>query len=233
MKVKAVTFDCAQTLLHVDWRPAVVAVECAKSAGFAFDETHAAQTYDRLLRANWSRFVDANRSRDAAAADAFWADQTARWANECGFPLGSDSRLLALAEEAIFGDQSSVFKLYEDVVGTLAHLQGLGIRMAVVSNWDISLHKTLRVFGLSPYFEFGLASMEEGVEKPDPRLFEIALGRLGLGASDVLHVGDNPIDDYRGAKQAGLHALIVDRASSDAGGIYVSSLAEVPSRLDL
>ena len=83
-----------------------------------------------------------------------------------------------------------------------------GVRMAIVSNWDNSLHRTLRMFGLTEYFEHVVASLEEGVEKPEARIFQIALERAGVEPGDALHVGDNPIDDWQGAKNVGMRALL-------------------------
>ena len=57
-----------------------------------------------------------------------------------------------------------------------------------------------------------LDSADEGVEKPDPRLFEIALARSGARAETTLHVGDLYSVDVVGARSAGLHAVLLDAA---------------------
>jgi len=231
--VQAVTFDCAQTLVDVDWRPAVLAVECASELGFDVDEAEHAACYDRLLRSRWSEFRDLNLTRDATLTDAFWERLTTDWCEACAFPEGSTEQVLSVAREKLFGPDSTVFRLYEDTVPCLEALRAAGVVLAVVSNWDISLHRVLQSFGLTGYFRTVVASMEEGVEKPDARLFELALSRIGVSPGDALHVGDNPVDDFQGARGAGMRALIVDRSSQDSSGAYVRTLADVPARIGL
>lgn len=52
----------------------------------------------------------------------------------------------------------------------------------------------------------------EGVEKPNPRIYEIALERAGnLSPKEVLHIGDSMRKDYVPAKSIGMHALLLDR----------------------
>ena len=86
MTVEAVTFDCAQTLIGVDWRPAVMAVECAHEAGLVFDHIAAAQSYDRLLRSTWPEFRELNQSRNEEVVNAFWLRLTLKWAEASGLP---------------------------------------------------------------------------------------------------------------------------------------------------
>ncbi len=233
MSIRAVTFDCAQTLIAVDWRAAVLAVQSARDTGLNFDQSSAAVKYDTILRDRWNDFREINLSRDPAAADAFWYSVCQDWAAECGFPDSSVAGIVAAAESRLYGECSTVFALYDDVVPCLESLQSAGIKMGIVSNWDVSLHRTLERFGLAGYFDTVVASMEEGVEKPDPRIFEIALKRLGVDASEALHVGDNPMDDLRGARTAGMRAFVVDRGPHAPGEIYLNSLLELPGRLGI
>ncbi|THF99943.1 hypothetical protein TEA_017269 [Camellia sinensis var. sinensis] len=59
-------------------------------------------------------------------------------------------------------------------------------------------------------WDFGVFSGLEGVEKPDPRLYEIALERAGIIApEEALHIGDSMHKDYLPAKSSGMHALLM------------------------
>ena len=61
-------------------------------------------------------------------------------------------------------------------------------------------------------WDFGVFSGLEGVEKPNPRIYEIALERAGnLPPEQVLHIGDSMRKDYVPAKSVGMHALLLDR----------------------
>jgi putative hydrolase of the HAD superfamily len=227
LRPTVVSFDCAQTLVRADWRPAEIAVDSAARAGLAFDRQVAAEVYDRKLRSRWPDFMRLNLSRDEAVLDRFWRELTAEWLQESGMPTESVEDVVLHANEILFGEGSLVFQLYDDTLPCLERLRAAGYRMAVVSNWDNSLHRTLRVHGLTPYFELVVASLEEGVEKPDPRIFQIALERLGVQASEVLHVGDNAVDDWQGARDAGLRALLVDRGAESQNDVRVTSLIQL------
>jgi FMN phosphatase YigB (HAD superfamily) len=60
-------------------------------------------------------------------------------------------------------------------------------------------------------WDFGVFSGLEGVEKPDTRIYEIALERAGVAPEEVLHIGDSMRKDYVPAKNVGMQALLLDR----------------------
>ena len=121
------------------------------------------------------------------------------------------------------------FRAYPEVPGVLARLRASGARLAVVSNWDVSLHDVLERTGLRPLVDVVVISAELGVAKPDPAIFRAALDRLGAGPDDALHVGDSLEHDVAGARAAGLEAVLVARNGPTApeGVRAVRSLAEL------
>ena len=106
------------------------------------------------------------------------------------------------------------FRPYPDAAPVLGRLRILGIRSAVVSNWDVSLRHTLGEIGLGGLVDDIVVSAEAGVAKPAPGIFEVALRRLGCPARKVLFVGDSPETDIAGARGAGLRAVLVDRSAN-------------------
>lgn len=61
-------------------------------------------------------------------------------------------------------------------------------------------------------WDFGVFSGLEGIEKPDPKLYKIALERAGnIAPEEALHIGDSMRKDYLPAKSIGMHALLLDR----------------------
>jgi HAD superfamily hydrolase (TIGR01549 family) len=103
----------------------------------------------------------------------------------------------------------------EGVVPALERLRRRASRMVVVSNANGRLHAMMERLGLARFFDVILDSQLEGVEKPDPRLFEIALERSGARAQTTLHVGDFYWIDVRGARAAGVQPVLLD-----AAGLY-------------
>ena len=92
----------------------------------------------------------------------------------------------------------------------LGRLQRRGLTLAVISNSDGTCAKSLEDAGLLGYLSFVIDSAEVGVEKPDPRIFEIALARCGADPRRTLYIGDLYHADVVGARRAGLHALLLD-----------------------
>lgn len=127
--------------------------------------------------------------------------------------------------------------LWEDVPAgvrsSLERFRAAGLRLAVVSNANGTLVRLLERLGLAPAFDVILDSAVEGVEKPDPRLFRIALERLVAEAGTALHVGDMYHVDVVGARAAGVRPVLVDEADLYPGADCprVRSLAELAGLL--
>jgi putative hydrolase of the HAD superfamily len=96
-------------------------------------------------------------------------------------------------------------------------LRRLGLRLAVVSNWDIALTGYLEQLGLAGRFETVVTSAEAGAPKPDPRIFRLALERLRVPPERALHIGDSEADE-EGARAAGM-------------AFAPAPLADLPARL--
>jgi putative hydrolase of the HAD superfamily len=103
------------------------------------------------------------------------------------------------------------FTPYPEVPAALDALRARGVALAVVSNWDVSLHDVLDETGLAPRVDVVITSAEAGVAKPDAAIFARALDALGVDARDAVHVGDDLRADVGGALGAGLGAVLVHR----------------------
>ncbi|MDZ7291646.1 MAG: HAD family hydrolase [candidate division KSB1 bacterium] len=93
---------------------------------------------------------------------------------------------------------------------TFARLKSMGYRLGVISNADGTVPDALSKFGVARFFDCIIDSGLVGVEKPDPRIFEMALQQLGLPAERCIYVGDNYDRDVIGARQAGLIPILID-----------------------
>jgi HAD superfamily hydrolase (TIGR01509 family) len=92
----------------------------------------------------------------------------------------------------------------------LAEARSAGVPIAVVSNSEGTLASLFDDLGLLPCFDFVIDSGVVGVEKPDPRIFAMALDRFGVPAERALHLGDNFATDVLGARAAGIPVALVD-----------------------
>jgi HAD superfamily hydrolase (TIGR01549 family) len=211
MTPKVISFDCAHTLLHVDWSVARYVADVCAAAELEIP-LEGPRLYERMYFDRLDDFVRVNMTRDHALCDQWWVDLGADWLESMGIAPEKSVELQAVSEQIGFGSESILFKVYEDVVPTLQRVSELGIPMAVLSNWDYSLHKALRGAGIYDRFNLVVASLEHGVGKPDARLFAKVTEYFGVKAADVLHVGDHPVDDYEGAIGAGMRAAMIDRS---------------------
>jgi putative hydrolase of the HAD superfamily len=121
------------------------------------------------------------------------------------------------------------FRAYPEVPDALARLRAGGARLAVVSNWDVSLHDVLERTALRPLVDAVVISAELGAAKPDPAIFRTALERLGAEAGDALHAGDSVEHDVAGARAAGIEGGLVARDGAEVpdGVRAVASLDEL------
>lgn len=134
----------------------------------------------------------------------------------------------------------------EGARAALDALAALRVRTCCVSNSDGRAELHLKSFGMRSGLEFVVDSQLVGVEKPDPRIFEIALDRLGLPAARAVYVGDIRSVDEVGARAAGMHFVLVDpfgdyaspgthsvRRLEDLPTLLAARFSLVPARRDL
>jgi len=98
----------------------------------------------------------------------------------------------------------------DGLADALAQLRKTGTQICVVSNSEGGLETLLERVGILRCVDFVLDSGKVGVEKPDPRIFEIALERAGVAADRALHLGDTYATDVVGARAANVRVVLVD-----------------------
>ena len=169
----------------------------------------------------------------ATEESAFWMQFTDRLFRRLQVGGGAPPPVGQHAEAVrdLMGPRS--LALYEDVLPMLEWLRRSGFRMGIISNWQRGLSHFCRELGILDYFDFVVVSAEVGFEKPDIEMFEIASERMGLAPGEILHVGDNPLQDVAAATACGFQALHLVREDSTEVPTppVIASLAELPARL--
>ena len=148
---------------------------------------------------------------------------------EAGVQL-SDATAAALAELHEYHQQFNLWEsVPEEVVPSLAALRAGGFKLVVVSNANGALHRAFDRLGLTGAVDVIVDSFLEGVEKPDPRFFQIALERSGARAETTIHVGDLYHVDVAGARAAGIMPALFDVAGlyPECDCLRVRSLREL------
>ena len=134
---------------------------------------------------------------------------------------------------AAFTDRRN-YAAFDDVLPTLRTLRDVdGATLGVISNYEAWLEDLLSDLRLSDLLPVRVISGVEGVEKPDPAIFRLALDRIELPASEVVYVGDVPDFDYEPAAAIGMFPVLIDRRERhpDFAGARVTDLRELPPLL--
>jgi putative hydrolase of the HAD superfamily len=223
--IEAVTFDATRTLF-APLSPGAEYARVLSRHGIVLPESE----LEAAISEAWAQLAcAADPTRDRFAAHpggprGFWRRLIERAVELAGGPRPSPFAAAELYERFAGAEP---WRVYDDVRPALAALGAAGVRLAVVSNFDERLPRLLEQLDLASPFEVVVWSQGVGVEKPHPRIFEVALARLGVAPARALHVGDRAREDVEGAIGAGMAALRIDR--SGAGDL--AALTELPDRL--
>ena len=205
MSLRAVLFDAGNTLLFLDYYRLAPAVAEATGvpltgAGLAAQAGAAARALER--------------------AEVTDRERASRY-------LETLFRLAGVPDHQIDVVRDTLFRLHREkhlwaqvapgTVEGLERLRNAGYRLAVVSNSDGRAEEGLRAAGLREYFELVVDSHLVGVEKPDPRIFQVALDRLGVSPAEAIYVGDIYEVDAVGARRAGMESILLDPLGTHAG----------------
>jgi putative hydrolase of the HAD superfamily len=123
----------------------------------------------------------------------------------------------------------------DGALAVVDRLREAGLRVGVVSNAEGQVARDLDRAGFVGRFETVVDSCLVGVEKPDPRIFRIALDRMRIEAESTVFVGDLPSVDVEGARAAGIPAILIDRHDlyADLDVPRARAIDEVPALVGL
>jgi putative hydrolase of the HAD superfamily len=105
-------------------------------------------------------------------------------------------------------------RVHAETTPYLEALQAREYHLGVISNSIGTMEEQLRRVNLADHFQTILDSAVVGVEKPDARIFRMALARAGVQASEAVFVGDIHATDVGGARSAGLFGVLMDRVGA-------------------
>ncbi|MCX5770815.1 MAG: HAD-IA family hydrolase [Candidatus Hydrogenedentes bacterium] len=232
---KAVLFDVGQTLICTARAVGEVYVETAERFGVHVQPETLNETFNQLW-AERRNSLHAGTNEDLERQ--WWYDLVADSFACAGLHCEPPKIMFQARFDNFFDELFDIFMrpetwcVFNDVLPSLDKLRDMGLRLAVVSNWDSRLEVLLGGLGLARQFDFILTSARAGYRKPDPRIFQVALARLGLHAGEVAHVGDSYEDDFVGATNAGIRPVLIDRHLRCPAGIpTIRSLEELPQLL--
>ncbi|GIW08802.1 MAG: 2-haloalkanoic acid dehalogenase [Dehalococcoidia bacterium] len=236
----AVTFDLWETLIHDSpdlggerSRLRVARLtEALRSVEAAIDEGRVQTAYDQSLHEYdtlWRDYRDLSTRRQLEILASLIGEQIAGALDEAGWEAVERAYVDPIHEQPP--------ALSPDSIPVLDWLRERGYRIGLISNTGrtpgVAMRRVLARYGLLDRFDVTIFSNEEGLLKPRRELFDRASERLGVPNEAIVHVGDNPIADVWGAKEAGMRAVLLGSLPATVEpDARIARLAELPSVLE-
>jgi putative hydrolase of the HAD superfamily len=231
--IRAVFFDAGETLLHPHPSFAELFAEVVREHGREVDPARVQE----VVSAYSKRFTDTVVSGEGRLwstsperSKEMWRGMYEAFFRELG--IGGDHERLFDALYSRFTNVSS-YRLHADAIPTLDRLTATDLVLGLISNFEAWLERLLESLEVQHYFDVTVISGVEGVEKPDPEIFRIALERAGVQAGEAVYVGDHPFFDVEAARETGMIPVLVDRRNRhpDVDAIRVPSLEDLPAAI--
>ncbi len=196
--IECITFDLDDTL----WEcyPVIIRAEQVfyewlqlKFPGIAEDHTVESLMIHR--RQAFTAFPDMSH-------DFTWLRK--RWMSLLVADYGYDESLIEEGFEVFLKARNTVtlFDGVESMLGKIKERYRCG--SITNGNADISL------VGLKSYFDFEITASGTGAAKPDPVVFHAAISAAEVSPEKMLHIGDDPERDIRGATRLGMHTAWIN-----------------------
>ena len=201
--LRAIFFDAGNTLIHMDYEAIAAALGREGVVATAVD----------VQRAEWRARVrlDATFQPGGSTEHPSTGERYLTFLlDELGVARPA-TRAALIAWRSAYNVPRGLWTVAEpDAEAALALARRSGLVTAVISNSNGTIAEILDGLGLGRHLDFVIDSAKVGVEKPDPRIFRLALERAEIAPAEAAYVGDLYSIDVLGARAAGLHAILMD-----------------------
>jgi len=185
---KAIIFDCWSTLFYKGWSFTGTLSNCLKLENNDDFEERVGKSL--MLSPCLDKFDAASRLL-------------------AGFGISPEKEIINKVTEILGASWNP--KPYPYTLETLRGLKSKGYKLAIISNaFNLTFEEVVGEYDLAGIFDVIIASYEVGLRKPDPKIFEICLEKLGVEKDEALMVGDSLQDDIGAAQSFGIKALMLD-----------------------
>ena len=220
MRIRAVSFDVTGTLLVFREPVAQAYAMCAAKARVC--DLPSYEELKPAFKDAWREVCEASPCFGYAEQHGgrFWWKRVVRLTLERAGKEVSDAEFERMFRKVYqYYGTPEAYDVFPEVRGCLETLNGRGLTLGVTSNTPTrTTDSTMPLLDLAKYFDWFVSSADVGREKPAKEIFDVALedarfwlGDPSLQPQNMLHVGDNFVADYVGARNAGFQALYLDR----------------------
>lgn len=199
--LKGVSLDAAGTLLHPRESVAATYAAFARRYGSTVDEAFVAREFPKAMA----------ELRPLRVGDPHWRAYFAAVIERCT-QCDAPELVNELYEHFAKGD---AWLLADGARECIAALRDGGLKVGVLSNWDVRLRRILDDLGVTPLVDAVLVSAEIGVDKPDRRAFVAVCTGFAIKTGELLHLGDDAAVDVDGARAAGCHGWLFGKDVRD------------------
>lgn len=228
MKIKAVFFDAGETLIYRNPSLETIALRYLKRADYEMD-LNKLRSVMKSSAFEMKGIIEKAKMNDSEKWTAYMEKVFSK------LRIKND---VLLNEIKLRAERGTSFRAYKDVKETVKKLKKLGIKVGIISNASNELFGILKRVKILNIFDHIIVSEIAGAEKPDIRIFNIALRKAGVKKSEFVYVGDNYLADVKGAKHAEIkpvwilrktdHALFAyDKDGQDKDLIVIKNLKEL------
>ncbi|MEM9280625.1 MAG: HAD-IA family hydrolase [Verrucomicrobiota bacterium] len=199
---EAASFDAAGTLIHLAEPVGLSYARVARAHGIDADPKALNASFSRCWKEVSLPFTstDLSRARDERS---WWRALVLDVFEQAGYLFQSDLAYSNFFDALYLHFESpGTWLPNKDASNTLERLAD-EFPLVILSNFDSRLRRILDDLALLSYFDTLFISCEQKLSKPDPELFARVARYLELKPERIVHVGDDPICDWKGATSAG------------------------------
>lgn len=188
--IKAVIFDMYETLITLFDSPLYFGTQMAADAGIAEEK------FQKIWRAE-----EKNRTIGKVTLEEL-LEKILR-ENNCF----SEEKMNTILKKRIHCKEEAFEHLHIEIIPMLKELKKKGILIGLISNCFSEEAMIIKKSVLYPFFDATCLSFDEGLQKPDPAIFERCIEKLGVEADECLYVGDGGSNELEAARAFGMQAV--------------------------
>jgi HAD superfamily hydrolase (TIGR01509 family) len=199
MAISVITFDLDNTLWDVE--PVLLRAEDAQQRWLLEHRPGAIEGFDatalfEFKKSVWKRHPHLLHHVSHMRIQTLYELQIAAGYSEAEAQAGAQQ-----AFDIFLAERRKVI-LYEEALEVLKQL-ALRYTLGALTNGNADIYKT----DAAEYFDFAFLAEDVGFSKPHPQMFQAVFDSVGVLPADVVHVGDDPEHDIRGAREAGMRTV--------------------------
>ncbi len=204
---KAVIFDFVGTLVNCRNYSMAASQEKLHCALIEEGFNVAKEKFLDAYNASHEKYRKVRYGQLREVTNAVWVSEAL---SNLGFDVSANGPKIKAALNVFFQDFIDTLELREGAEKIIKHSQQQ-CKIALISNFTYApvIYKSLCKVGISEYFNAVVVSEEVGWRKPSSYIFQHGLNKLQIQANEAVFIGDSPIEDIKGAKQAGLKTVFV------------------------